>query len=219
MHCRNNLPDQEFIRRYPNHVYCNSNENQHKNIECLIVCSIQWLGHNVSIKIHQWKFKFVAINEMHHWKRKNKVTKNQPVLKTLSAFSNWNCSNFFNISFNLASISSSVQTIWASSGVDFCCSWLHADDKCWSPTNKSQNSYSDIYRYKAKLTATGRRDVLIKNRISSICSRFFHKFSSILWAGMPAASCSKSSSSFNARWMKQLYQKHVFLKQLGTLFK
>lgn len=91
--------------------------NQYKTIRCTVY-KFQWVI-----------VSFTSIHEIVNSKV-NRRKECQPVLKTLSAFFSWNCSNFFNISFNLVSQSSSVETISASSGVDFCWSWSQAHDKC-----------------------------------------------------------------------------------------
>ena len=152
---------------------------------------------------------------MHHRKRKTEVTKNQPVLKTLSAFFIWNCSNFFNMSFNLASISSSLEAISASSGANFCWSCLHVNDNCWQPTKQRQNSHIDVAK---KLSLLQRDDGMYWAKKEFLpfvlCSSTnSHQFCEqvcqlLLVPRVPHLS--------HARWMKELYYEHVFFQNKMT---
>lgn len=59
---------------------------------------------------------------------------------------------------------------------------------------------------KLRFTWTGQRDGCRRNNISSICSRFFHIFSSILWGGWRFASSirkvSPTKQTINILWEK-----------------
>ena len=69
------------------------------------------------------------------------------------------------------------------------------------------------------LTTAGQLEVSSKKSVSSICSRFFHMFSSILWGGSRSASCtnklsSKITMTNHVKWPKIIIQQTKKKKKL-----
>ena len=91
--------------------------------------------------------------------------------------------------------------------------------RSWNKREREREMLSPRRRGRGRLrlgtkrfTWRGQRDGCRRNSISSICSRFFHIFSSILWGGCWFASSIREASPRQIKMYEEIQQKEIIQK-------